>query len=49
MPLRRLPRAPHPDLYLTLGTRSIPAGWYPYLPARALAFAEDTAELPFAA
>lgn len=49
MPLRRLPRAPHPDLYLTLGTRTIPPSWHPYLPARALAFADDTLDLPFAA
>jgi hypothetical protein len=49
MPLRRPPRAPHPDLYLTLGTRTIPPSWHPYLPQRALAFAEDTTELPFAA
>lgn len=49
MPLRRPPRAPHPDLYLTLGTQTIPAGWRPYLPQRAVAFAEDTLDLPFAA
>ncbi len=39
MPLRRPPRAPHPDLYLTLGTRTIPASWQPYLPLRAPATA----------
>ncbi|MGA0121963.1 MAG: HNH endonuclease [Gaiellales bacterium] len=32
MPLGRAPRAPHPDLYLTLGTATIPAVWRPYLP-----------------
>jgi hypothetical protein len=49
MPLRRAPRAPHPDLYLTLGTRSIPAPWHPYLPARARAHLDDTVDLPLAA
>jgi hypothetical protein len=49
MPLRRPPRPPHPDLYLTLGTQTIPTGWRPYLPQRAVAFAEDTLDLPFAA
>lgn len=49
MPLRRAPRPPHPDLFLTLGTRTIPAVWQPYLPPRALAFAEATIDLPFAA
>lgn len=39
MPLARPPRAPHPDLYLTLGTRSIPRSWHPYLPALARAAA----------
>jgi 5-methylcytosine-specific restriction endonuclease McrA len=49
MPLRRPPRPPHPDLYLTLGTRTIPESWQPYLPARALAVAEAPIDLPFAA
>ena len=35
MPLARQPRAPHPDLFLTLGARTIPSVWRPYLPARA--------------
>ncbi len=39
MPLRRPPRAPHPDLFLTLGTRSVPPVWHPYLPALARAAA----------
>ena len=49
MPLVRAPRAPHPDLYLTLGTRSIPAGWEPYLPERARTRLDDTLDLPLAA
>ena len=32
MALARPPRPPHPDLFLTLGTRTIPAAWEPYLP-----------------
>jgi len=35
MPLAQAPRAPHPDLYLTLGTSTIPAVWRPYLPVAA--------------
>lgn len=49
MPLRRPPKAPHPDLYLTLGTRAIPPGWHPYLPVRARAALDDTLDLPLAA
>ncbi len=47
MPLHRAPRAPHPDLYLTLGTRTIPTVWHPYLPerARALARRQDSHQL----
>ncbi len=49
MPLRRAPRAPHPDLHLLLGTRTVPDSWHPYLPAQALAFADQTIDVPFAA
>lgn len=32
MLLRRSPRPPHPDVFLTLGATTIPAAWGPYLP-----------------
>lgn len=35
MALARPPRAPHPDLFLTLGLRGIPDAWQPYLPRAA--------------
>ena len=49
MPLQKTPRAPHPDVYLTLGTRSIPRSWHPYLPARAREAEEEDARLSLAA
>jgi len=48
MPLGRAPRAPHPDLYLTLGTATIPAVWHPYLPSAGGA-PEAEPELPLVA
>ena len=49
MPLHKSPRAPHPDVYLTLGTRAIPRSWHPYLPARAREAAEHDERLSLAA
>ncbi|MGI9117351.1 MAG: HNH endonuclease [Gaiellales bacterium] len=49
MPLRRPPRAPHPDLYLTLGARAIPTVWQPYLPSQTRATRSASDELPLAA
>ncbi len=49
MPLARTPRAPHPDLYLTLGTRTIPHSWHPYLPALARAAGEASSARGIAA